>query len=297
MLSRKDVRPRQNQLLLDHGVLPVAVDYRLCPETTMLQGPLVDVSDAYAWARQTLPSLKLTKTSVRIRSDQAVAVGWSSGGSLAMSLSWTSLPRGLPPPEAILAFYCPTDYEDEFWQKPNVPNHSEHYSTEKYYAIDGVFPAPITAYNVDPKLVAAGGWITPKDKRSRLVLHMNWRGQTLPVLFRGLPSPEHISPDEAEKYNHMDQPPVEDIVQASPYAQVIAGRYKSPTHIVLGTDDDLVPWQQAQKTVTAMRDAGIDCGLTLVEGQPHLFDMYRDPDGTRADAVKEGYQFLFSKIM
>lgn len=40
-----------------------------------------------------------------------MSVGWSTGGQLAMSLAWTSALRGVRPPEAILAFYCPTGYE------------------------------------------------------------------------------------------------------------------------------------------------------------------------------------------
>ncbi|KAI1499966.1 hypothetical protein F5X99DRAFT_430171 [Biscogniauxia marginata] len=296
MLSRKDVRPRQTQLLLDNGVLPVAVDYRLCPETTILEGPLVDVSDAYAWARNKLPSLHLTCTSVKLDQSRVVVIGWSTGGTLAMSLAWTSVPRGLPPPEAILVFYCPTDYEDEFWQRPNIPDHSGIYSDNTFNVIDGVFSEPITAYNIPPKLMATGGWMTPKDARSRLVLHMNWHGQTLPVLFRGLPSAASVSPTEAHKFNHLEQPPNEDIVQASPYAQIIRGNYKSPTHIVFGTKDDLIPWQQAQRTADAMRDAGIEAEITLLQGHPHLFDMYRDPDGKRWEAVLKGYRFLFGKI-
>jgi acetyl esterase/lipase len=296
MLSRKDVRPRQTQLLLDHGVLPIAVDYRLCPEIAILEGPLTDVSDAYLWARNTLPSLKLKHTSVNIEPGRVVVIGWSTGGTLAMSLAWTSAPRGLPPPEGILVFYCPTNYEDEFWQKRNVPDHSELYSHEAFNILECVRKAPITAYNVSPKLMANGGWMTPKDARSRLVLHMNWHGQTLPVLFRGLPSADAVSPAEAAKFTQMEQPPTEDIVQASPYAQITRGNYKSPTHIIFGMNDDLIPWQQAQQTADALRDAGVESGITLLPNQPHLFDMYRDPDGKRWEAVLEGYRFLLGKV-
>ena len=298
MLSRQDLRPRQIQLLLDNGVLPVAVDYRLCPEITILDGPLVDVSNAYAWLRNTLPSLKLKQSTINEKLDptRAVVVGWSTGGTLAMSLAWTSIPRGIPPPDAILAFYCPTDYEDSFWRKANIPDHSDGFANEAYNVIDGVFPTPITRYNVPSKMMATAGWIAPKDPRSRVVLHMNWHAQTLPVLFRGLPSGSRVAPQTAARFNHLEQPPVEDIVQASPHAQIVRGNYKSPTYLVFGTNDDLIPWQQAQRTVNAMRDAGIDSGLTLAPDQPHLFDMFRDSDGSRWGYVMEGYKFLFQRI-
>ena len=67
-----------------------------------------------------------------------------------MSLAWTSVPRGLGPPEAILVFYCPTDYEDEFWQKPTSRTKTDTYMNDAYDVMDGVFSAPIASYNADP---------------------------------------------------------------------------------------------------------------------------------------------------
>lgn len=113
IFSRKDIRPAQTQLLLERGFLPVSLDHRLCPEIKLAEGPMVDVCDALDWVRNTLPSLKLQCPRLQVDGERVVAVGWSSGGQLAMSLAWTAPQRGLRPPEAILAFYCPTDYEDE----------------------------------------------------------------------------------------------------------------------------------------------------------------------------------------
>ncbi|KAL8784357.1 MAG: hypothetical protein Q9213_004009 [Squamulea squamosa] len=296
LLSRKDVRPRQTQLLLDHGLLPVAIDYRLCPEVNILDGPFADVSDAYAWARNTLPSLCLKHTMARIDSTHVVAIGWSTGGTLAMSLAWSSRGRGLAPPDAILAFYCPTNYEDDFWKNPNIPQHSEAFTHRDYSILDAVLPSPTTAYNVPPSMMAMSGWMAPQDPRSRLVLHMNWKGQTLPVLFGSLPTRDSVSSDDVKRYHELPQPPVEDIVRASPYAQIVRGNYMSPTHIVFGTDDDLIPWQQAQETVDAMQKVGIDAGLTLLKGEPHLFDLFRDRDGARWEAIQPAYRFLFDRI-
>lgn len=46
MLSRKEVRAKQTQLLLDNGFLPVSVDYRLVPEMNVIKGPMTDVCSA-----------------------------------------------------------------------------------------------------------------------------------------------------------------------------------------------------------------------------------------------------------
>ena len=113
MLSRKDTRPRQIKYLLEQGLLPISIDYRLCPEMNIFQGPMADVCDALQWAREELPRAKLKRSAAAIDGDQVVAIGWSTGGHLATTLAWTAPLRNLRPPEAILAFYCPLDYEDE----------------------------------------------------------------------------------------------------------------------------------------------------------------------------------------
>jgi acetyl esterase/lipase len=113
IFSRKDIRPPQTRFLLEKGFLPVSLDHRLCPEVSLSEGGMVDVCDALEWARSKLPHIKLQRSGLQIDGERVVVVGWSSGGQLAMSLAWTALQRGLRPPEAILAFYCPTDYQDE----------------------------------------------------------------------------------------------------------------------------------------------------------------------------------------
>jgi acetyl esterase/lipase len=112
MLSRKAVRPAQTKYLLSKGYLPVSIDYRLCPEVNIIDGPMTDVRDGYLWARNQLPS-QLLKYGITVNSDRVVLVGWSTGGHLAMSLAWTTRDAGLPPPTAILSFYAPVDFESK----------------------------------------------------------------------------------------------------------------------------------------------------------------------------------------
>ena len=118
MFSRKDIRPAQTRLLLEKGFLPVSLDHRLCPEVTLSEGPMLDVCDALEWARYRLPHLTLQRSGLHADGERVVVVGWSSGGQLAMSMAWTAPQRGLRPPEAILAFYCPTNYEDDCKSQP-----------------------------------------------------------------------------------------------------------------------------------------------------------------------------------
>ena len=109
-LSRKEVRPWQTAQLLDRGLLPVSLDYRLCPEINLIDGAMTDLCDGLAWARDELPTIARS-ADVLVDPSKVVVVGWSTGATLAMSLAWTTRAARIEPPSAILAFYGPSDYE------------------------------------------------------------------------------------------------------------------------------------------------------------------------------------------
>ncbi len=109
-LSRKAIRPFQTAFLLAHNILPVSIDYRLCPEINLIDGPIADVCDAYAWAQTGLQAVVRSK-GILIDEKRIVVIGWSTGGHLAMTTAWKSKEAGLRPPVAILSFYGPTDFE------------------------------------------------------------------------------------------------------------------------------------------------------------------------------------------
>lgn len=109
-LSRKAIRPLQTAFLLAHNVLPVSIDYRLCPEINLIDGPIRDVCDAYAWVQTGLQAVVGGK-GILIDEKRIVVIGWSTGGHLAMTTAWTSKEAGLRCPVAILSFYGPTDFE------------------------------------------------------------------------------------------------------------------------------------------------------------------------------------------
>ena len=89
------------------------MEYRLCPEVNLLEGPMTDVRDALRWIRYELPSLKLNCPGLGVDGDRVAVVGWSTGGTLAMSLGFTPQQYQIKPPEVILAFYCPSNYDDD----------------------------------------------------------------------------------------------------------------------------------------------------------------------------------------
>ena len=110
-LSKRAIRPAQASFLLANGVLPISLDYRLCPEVNLIDGPMTDVRDAYAWVQKGGLQDVLQYRGVKIDTKRIVVIGWSTGGHLAMSTAWTTKEAGLEPPKAILSFYGPTDFE------------------------------------------------------------------------------------------------------------------------------------------------------------------------------------------
>ncbi|KAI8633671.1 hypothetical protein F5Y19DRAFT_489120 [Xylariaceae sp. FL1651] len=291
LLSRKDVRPKQTGLLLNHGFIPVSVDYRLCPETTLLEGPMTDVRDALGWARRILPFIKLKRSDVVISGDTVVAVGWSTGGHLALTMGWTAPAVGIEPPQATLCFYCPIDYEDEFWKRPNLPFGDDDHS-RSVSLWDGVRDTPIVSYN-PPQ--ARGGWMNKEDSRSRIALHMNWYGMTLPMLIHGLKNKSNRAKQGPPSFAPVTR---EDIQAISPLAQVRKGSYNTPNFIIHPENDDLIPWQQVQRTAEEMARRGIEVQFRLVRGANHLFDMHpRYEERKEAkQAVIAGYEFLASHV-
>jgi len=122
MFTRGEVDLKQMRLMHDAGYLPVSVDYRYCPELNIVEGAMADVSDALQWVSTQLPLMKFPRwPGLSADGAKVVVVGWSTGGTLAMTTAFTSPPRQVRPPEAVLAFFCPTDYESECeWTRIDV---------------------------------------------------------------------------------------------------------------------------------------------------------------------------------
>ena len=122
------------------------------------------------------------------------------------------------------------------------------------------------------------------DPRWRFVLHMNWRAQTTNFLLgQGLP------------YNSSSPPPKpsrSQVASISPYAQIVAGAYRSPTFIIHGRPDDLIPWQQSMRTVEALKVKGVEAGIEIIEGARHLFDTFPEVGVDFEPQVRKGYEWL-----
>jgi len=132
------------------------------------------------------------------------------------------------------------------------------------------------------------------DPRCRIVLHMNWKAQTLPVLLSGLQSKvaEGGRIPVPSDQTALPQPSTQEIVHCSPLAQMKRGFYTTPTFLVHGMADELIPWQQSQRVWQELTSRGVIAHLELIPGRPHICDTSRDPDSADWMAVERGYEFL-----
>ncbi|KAK8054757.1 hypothetical protein PG994_009824 [Apiospora phragmitis] len=209
-LSRRAVRPRQTKLLLANGILPVSLDYRLCPQVNVLDGPMRDVRDACIWAQKVLPDIMEPK-GIAIDRSRYVVVGWSTGGTLAMTTSWTAQQAGLCAPTAILAFYCPVEYDPKGYHLSYLPPKTPYWGDTKsspertgmwrestrfpqscciikvanYYRLSSTQTTQHVVKNEND--TTNSGWVQPGDPRSELVLALIKENRGMSLLFNDHP--------------------------------------------------------------------------------------------------------------
>ncbi|KAL8726230.1 MAG: hypothetical protein Q9166_006855, partial [cf. Caloplaca sp. 2 TL-2023] len=286
-LSRKAIRSAQTKHLLANGFLPVSVDYRLCPEVTLVEGPMADVLDAYVWVRTTLP-YKLLEHGLVVDSENTVVIGWSTGGHLAMSICWNARMSSLIPPTAVLSFYAPKDFESgelERCQSAMTP--------QRRLRIENtlkILPrTPITHYDLPQGDTADFGCVHPGDPRGDLILSLLKDGIGLPLLING------FCPESGSDW--LKTPTTEQITTISPLAQLRQGNYNTPTFVIHSTSDEVVPFASAERFDTLLEERGVKHGFLKLEGLRHIHDLHLRP-GTREweEQVEPGYIFLFDIV-
>ncbi|KAF2258313.1 hypothetical protein CC78DRAFT_595576 [Lojkania enalia] len=294
LFGRKDVPMKHIRALLERGFLPVSTDYRLVPETTLFEGPMTDCCDALEWARETLPTLSFSGPRVQINSSTILAIGWSSGGQLAMSLGHTAPQRGIKAPEAIFALYPPSDFEAEHWQKPCYPLAAEEEPQEITDILAGVQKSPILDYAPVTEKRTMALSLTLKDPRAKIILHTCWNSATLPILVNGLPHKDSVADPDAKEHMYPPAATEKQVHEISPLWQIKQGNYRTPTFIVHGNADDWLPLSMSEGTIRELKNRGIPAGLAIPEKCRHAFDLFPvgDPLSTGWSAIEQGYDFI-----
>jgi acetyl esterase/lipase len=124
---------------------------------------------------------------------------------------------------------------------------------------------------------------------------MNWKAQTLPVIISGLPCRVTLKKEvsDTQDWSNLPQPPSSEIIRCSPLAQIKLGNYGTPTFLVHGTADELIPWQQSRDTWVELKKHGVRAELALIDGGPHVCDGATSSEAPSWKAVLRGYRFLY----
>ncbi|KAF6842710.1 polyketide synthase [Colletotrichum musicola] len=283
-LSRKAVRPAQIKHLLANGILPVSVDYRLCPQVNVIDGPVADVRDACIWIQGKLPGVMAAK-GIEIDPSRYVVIGWSTGGTLAMTTAWTLRQAGMQPPSAILAFYCPVEYDPE---APTTMGYDIEQRTMSLGQIRELLSDAPTAGHAPNSLDATRlGWVKRGDPRSELVRALVKEERGMSLLFNGLPRDgDELPYPDADRANAF-----------SPLSQVREGNYRTPTYLIFGDQDEIAPFDKGAEFAQALEDQGVRGGFLPVRGARHIFDLGLAPGSEGWDAgVGPGYGFLLEEL-
>ena len=136
--------------------------------------------------------------------------------------------------------------------------------------------------------------LTLKDDRARIILHMCWNSQTIPVLVHGLPSPSRVVATDTTDWKHLAAASAEQVQAISPLWHIKQGNYTTPTFIVHGDNDDWLPLAMNERTIKELKERGVKAGLAVPEQCRHAFDLFPvgDPLGVGWKAIEEGYEFL-----
>jgi len=297
LLTRKAIPMKHVKTLLKRGFIPVSIDYRPCPEIPLVRGAVPDIVDALQWVRTVLPVIPRARLDIHLDGSKVITVGWCTGGHLAFILGYAAEAKGVQPPEAIVGHYSHSDLESEFWKRPGTSPSPFSYTEDDLLAVvrddltAGVIPS-----------TPARGTRNPGDPiqnpRALIAVHIYQRAQMVPILINGLPSLAKARALRAAgegllDYMELPQPSVEAVRSISPYAQILAGRYRTPTFLTHGDKDPEVPLEQTSGTIAALRASGVECGLAVAKGAGHSYDFRpeEDPLCTGWTASQEAYDW------
>ncbi|PKX97737.1 uncharacterized protein P174DRAFT_510672 [Aspergillus novofumigatus IBT 16806] len=294
-LSRKAIRPGQIAHLLAQNMLPVSIDYRLCPETNVIDGAMADTRDAVVWARRFLPGF-LKDHGIQLDPQRLVVVGWSTGGHLAMSTAWTL--RGYDaPPAAILAFYAPTDFNSpdafDYRGKPR-PSMTGGMTREEIRALP-LASTPTSSHHVTgPIDQPEVSWLQAGDTRSELLLSLlrETRDYGLSLILNGPSS--SLPPLKRTIGSLLDQAASpERTAYICPTSQLRAGEYHVPTFLIHGERDELASFSAAERFHSLLQKIGVQTGFLAVPDGSHIHDVGLRPGMPKWEQyVAPGYAFL-----
>ncbi|KZL75005.1 hypothetical protein CT0861_00875 [Colletotrichum tofieldiae] len=256
---------------LGRGWIVLVPNHRLCPQVSLLDGPMRDCRDLLGWVYdgelQKVLDIR-QEGSYAVDNEHVFAFGTSSGGTLSLSLGF-----GVPRPVAgIFDMYGPSNFTHPFWEKPlphvaaKLPPGLTQDFLQKVFDED---PVPIVGgVSLEGQAQGAPNF---DDPRQAFALTQISRGNVMNT----------IVPDK--NWDSVD--PIRNITSSFP-----------PTFIVHGQEDTMVPLELSQSLFKVLKEKGVRSGLREIPGEEHTFAAKMKVGSQTWNLQKEGFDFLESLI-
>lgn len=249
-MGTRAIAPHWITELIKRDFVVVSIDYRLCPQISVLDGPIKDTRDAYHWCREQLPAILSRDAGVTVNENRIVALGWSAGGHLSMMLGGNEEKK----PCAIMNAYGPLSFQDT----PHRPGKAGKImpppmiTTEQSLDFDDDFMNKI----FDEPVVT-----------SAVPVKMNAEGQ---------PTLDFSQPRAAWHFGHLGRGDWLEVMGLDGKVEgvdpaVYLGKDYPPTFFLWGEDDVLVDVKSAKDACDKLRACGVDSEITIAEGMGHAF--------------------------
>ncbi|KAJ3148773.1 hypothetical protein HDU86_007328 [Geranomyces michiganensis] len=261
VVGSKDMIPRtQIQSLVSLGFVVVNANYRLCPQVSVYEGPVQDAKDALAWIRN---RGVYESTGINVDAERIVAVGYSAGATLALTLGTIENPV-----KAVLDVYGVKLFTDPSWSVPSPGFLARPTPDEEY--CKAVFKEP----TISATEVIFGSTAPPTPRAAWLT----WTSQ------------QGIWLQEVVKDG--------DYVRVDPIALATQSpKTFPPVMFIHGTDDTFVPYHLSERSAEKLETLGLDVKLISVPDKNHLFDIaLAENDELYKNTMLKGFQFLASHV-
>lgn len=246
----------------------VVPNHRLCPQVSLLEGPITDCRDLLAWIYNgglddAIPS-GTDGTTYRLDLDHVFAFGTSSGGTLALTLGF-DVPR---PVAGILDLYGPCDFADPFWTReiPELMDMLPVNLTDEF--LQRVYEDRVVPVEGGVSLEGqAPGMPNFEDPRQAFAWSCIARGQVLKAVY------------PCGDWDKVD--PIRNVSLSFP-----------PTFILHGAEDKMVPVDLSRRLYATLLGHGIHCEMREVPGEGHTFAARMKMGSRTWEIQREGFDFL-----
>lgn len=254
--TRRMLPAEQMKLYLESGFTVISIDYRLAPETKLVE-IIEDLEDAYAWVRSEGPAL------FNIDADKIAFVGHSAGGYLTLMAGF----RLKPAPKALISFYGYGDITGSWLTQPD-----SFYNKNPIISLD-------QALEYIGNTVISNPASDPQWPNGRAKFYLYCRQQ-------GLWPREVGGHDPLTEYDwYSDYEPLRNVTLEYP-----------PTVLLHGEKDTDVPYEQSVLMAGALKQFNVNHEFISNPNWGHMFDATGMEDQAVQDAFSKLIIFLKSHV-